>query len=468
MAQEKITLQLTGLRCAGCAGNIEKALTGIDAVSEAAVNLATDSVTVQYDPEELTVEDILAAIKAAGYGVREEAVESPRLHLRIHGMRCAACVRAVEEGLAKLEGVSSASVNLAEETAEVIHDRSLVDADAIIERIAELGYEASIADDPEADIALLQEEKDREQHQQLMLTVFGAALSLPLLVLSMWVDVPGKPWILLALATPVQIVLGWQYYVNSVRALRAGSATMDVLIAMGSSAAYLLSVYNLATGAEHFYFDGAAMILTLITLGRWMEARARGRTSEAIRALMELAPDEATVIRDGQEVVISASEVRPGDTLLVRPGERIPVDGEIIDGHSTVDESMITGESVPVEKSRGDEVIGATVNLAGSFRFEATRVGSETALQQIVRLVRDAQATRPPIQRLADLVSAYFVPAVIVVALITVAAWALTGRGWEPALIAATSVLVIACPCALGLATPTAVTVGTGLGAQNG
>ncbi|MFO8080389.1 MAG: heavy metal translocating P-type ATPase [Armatimonadota bacterium] len=468
MTHEKITLQLTGLRCAGCAGNIEKALTSIDAVSEAAVNLATDSVTVQYDPEALTVEEIIAAIRGAGYGVREETVESPRLHLRIHGMRCAACVRAVEEGLAKLDGVSSASVNLAEETAEVIHDPSVVDAEKIIERVAELGYEASIADDPEADIALLQEEKVREQRQQLMLTVFGAALSLPLLVLSMWVDVPGKPWILLALATPVQIVLGWQYYVNSVKALRAGSATMDVLIAMGSSAAYLLSVYNLATGAEHFYFDGAAMILTLITLGRWLEARARGRTSEAIRALMELAPDEATVIRDGEEVVIPASEVQPGETLLVRPGERIPVDGTITDGHSTVDESMITGESVPVEKTESDEVIGATVNLAGSFRFKATRVGSETALQQIVRLVRDAQATRPPIQRLADLVSAYFVPAVIVVAVITVAAWVLTGRGWEPALIAATSVLVIACPCALGLATPTAVTVGTGLGAQNG
>jgi Cu+-exporting ATPase len=284
----------------------------------------------------------------------------------------------------------------------------------------------------------------------------------------MWFEFAGRPWVLLALATPVQIVLGWQYYINSFKALRAGSATMDVLIAMGSTAAYVLSIYNLGVGAEHFYFDGAAMILTLITLGRWMEARARGRTSEAIRALMELAPDEATVIREGEEVVIPAADVQPGDTVLVRPGERIPVDGEITEGHSTVDESMITGESVPVEKAEGDEVIGATVNLAGSFRFEATRVGSETALQQIVRLVREAQATKPPIQRIADAVAAYFVPAVIVVALITVAAWVLTGRGWEPALIAATSVLVIACPCALGLATPTAVTVGTGVGAEHG
>jgi len=468
MTEEKVTLQLTGMRCAGCAGNIEKALTSIDAVDEAVVNLAADSVTVAYDPEAVTIEDIVAAIEGAGYGVREEALESPRLLLRVHGMRCAACVRAVEEGLAKLDGVSSASVNLAEETAEVVHDPSVVDAEAIIERVAELGYEATVAEDTRAEATTADEERDREQRRQLALVVFGAVLSLPLLVLSMWADFPGRPWVLLALATPVQIVLGWQYYAGSFKALRAGSATMDVLIAMGSSAAYLLSTCNLATRAEHFYFDGAAMILTLITLGRWMEARARGRTSEAIRALMELAPDEATVIRDGEEVVIPASEVQPGDTVLVRPGERVPVDGMVTDGHSTVDESMITGESVPIEKSEGDEVIGATVNLAGAFRFEATRVGSETALQQIVRLVRDAQATKPPIQRIADVVAAYFVPAVIVIALITVAAWVLTGHGWEKALIAATSVLVIACPCALGLATPTAVTVGTGLGAQNG
>ncbi len=392
--------------------------------------------------------------------------------LRLTGMHCAACVRAVELGLADLDGVSAASVNLAEESAEVAYDPEALAPERIVQRVSELGYGARVIEDVATSLAGADEERAAEQRRQLRLVILGAALSLPLMVLSMLPHFPGQGWLLLALATPVQAILGRQYYVNSVTALRSGSATMDVLIALGSSSAYLLSLYNLLRGAAdvhaHLYFDSAAMILTLITLGRWLEARARGRTSAAIRALMELAPDEATIIRDGQELRVPATEVQPGDTLLVRPGERVPVDGEVTDGHSTVDESMITGESVPVEKSVGDEVIGATVNLAGAFRFMATRVGSETALQQIIRLVRQAQTTKPPIQRMADVVASYFVPAVILIALLTIAGWAISGHGWEAALIAATSVLVIACPCALGLATPTAVTVGTGVGAEHG
>ncbi|MGI5820076.1 MAG: heavy metal translocating P-type ATPase [Armatimonadota bacterium] len=468
MTRTTVTLELAGMRCAGCAGNIESALRVIPAVDEATVNLAAESVVVSYDADQLALEDIIAAIESAGYGVRTGPSRDSRLLLRIRGMHCAACVRAIEQGLEALEGVTTVSVNLAEQTAEVVLDPTAVSHEEIIARVAKLGYEATRADRLGADLTGADEEREREQRVQLMLVIFGAALSIPLMIFSMWVTVPGEHWVLLGLATPVQIVLGWQYYANSAKALRAGSATMDVLIAMGSSAAYILSVYNLALDAGHLYFDSAAMILTLITLGRWLEARARGQTSAAIRALMELAPDEATVIRDGEEVRLPASEVVPGETLLVRPGERIPVDGVITGGHSTVDESMITGESVPVEKSEGDEVIGATINLAGSFRFEATRVGAETALQQIIGLVRRAQATKAPIQRIADTVAAYFVPAVIAVALVTVLAWGLSGRGWEPALIAATSVLVIACPCAVGLATPTAVTVGTGVGAEHG
>lgn len=463
MARERAVLDLTGIRCAGCAGNVERAVGGVAGAESAAVNLAEETVAVHYDPDATSLDAIVAAIQSAGYGARPRRPDRAVARLSIIGMHCASCVRAVETGLQALEGVESATVNLAEESAEVVYAPDVIGLDAIIARVSDLGYEARAA----TSVDERQAERDAEAALQLRLVILGAALSLPLMVLSMGAH-KAHGWLQLALATPVQVILGWQYYVNSAKALRAGSATMDVLIALGSTAAYLLSVYNLARGEGHLYFESAAVILTLITLGRWLEARARGRTSDAIRALLRLAPDEATVIRDGEEVVVPAASVAVGDLILVRPGERIAVDGQIVAGHSTVDESMITGESLPVEKSEGDEVIGGTVNLAGAFRFEATRVGAETALAQIIRLVRDAQATKPPIQRLADLVAAYFVPTVIVIALGTVAGWLLTGHSWQDALIAAVSVLVIACPCALGLATPTAVTVGTGMGAEHG
>ncbi len=463
LTKQTTVLELTGMRCAGCAGSIERALGDLQGVHRAVVNLAAETVTVDYDPDDLSVEDLVAAVQAAGYGAQPAHAEAT-VRLLISGMHCAGCVRAIETGLQALDGIRAAAVNLAEESAEVTYMPGEVGLDRIVARVSELGYEAreaTVVDDAQA-------EREDEARRQASLVVLGVVLSLPILVISMWLRFPGHEWLLLALATPVQVVLGRQYYVGSARALRAGGATMDVLIAMGSTAAYLLSLYNLARGSGHLYFDGAAMILTLITLGRWLEARARGRTSDAIRALVQLAPDEATVIRNGEEQAVSASRLAVGDLILVRPGERIPVDGMLVAGHSTVDESMITGESVPVEKSEGDEVIGGTVNLAGAFRFEATRVGADTALQQIVRLVREAQGTKPPIQRIADTVAAYFVPAVILIALGTVVAWVVTGHGAEPALIAAVSVLVIACPCALGLATPTAVTVGTGMGAEHG
>lgn len=463
MATQTTILELTGVHCAGCVANIERAVRALAGVEDAAVNLGEETVAVRYDPDEVALDAIVAAIHDAGYGARPLRGDRAVAHLNIIGMHCAACVRAIETGLQALEGVESATVNLADESAEVIYAPEVVTLDAIIARVADLGYQAHPATTGDE----RQAERDAEATYQLRLVILGAALSVPLMIVSMATGI-GWGRLQLALATPVQLVLGWQYYANSAKALRAGSATMDVLIALGSTAAYLLSVYNLVRGAGYLYFDSAAMILTLITLGRWLEARARGRTSDAIRALLRLAPDEATVIRNGEEVVVPAAGVMVGDLVLVRPGERIPVDGRVVAGHSTVDESMITGESLPVEKSEGDEVIGGTVNLAGSFRFEATRVGAATALAQIIRLVREAQAIKPPIQRLADLVAAYFVPAVVVIALGTVAGWVLSGHGWEDALIAAVSVLVIACPCALGLATPTAVTVGIGMGAEHG
>jgi Cu+-exporting ATPase len=386
-----------------------------------------------------------------------------QIRLEIIGMTCAMCAQTVERALGDVPGVAEATINFADESASVIFEPGADDVQALVQAVRDAGYDAILGEDQ----AL--EQRDAEARRQGALFLFGLALGIPLMILGMAVgDFPGKPWALLALATPVQIVLGWQYYVNSARSLRSGTANMDVLIAMGSTTAYLYSLYFTIAGGGHLYYDSAAFILTLITLGRYLEAHAKGRASAAIRKLMDLAPQEATVIRDGEEQRVPVAQVRVGETIVVRPGERIAVDGSVIGGGSTVDESMITGESVPVEKSPGDEVIGATMNVAGTLRFEATRIGAETALAQIIKLVREAQGTRPPIQRLADTVAAYFVPAVIGIAVLTLAGWLIAGADFETALVNAVSVLVIACPCALGLATPTAVMVGTGVGAEHG
>ena len=393
--------------------------------------------------------------------------DQERLRLEIAGMHCAACAANVERALRRVEGVESATVNFADESASVTFDPQAAAADDLVAAVEGAGYQAEVAEQAGADE--VQRAREADIQSQGMLFVFGLILSVPLLIISMGPDVPGRPWALLALATPVQLILGWQYYLGSYKSLRSGVANMDVLIAMGSSAAYLDSLYFTIVGGGNLYYDSAAFILTLITLGRYLEARARGRASDAIRKLLDLAPPEASVVREGEEVRVPAEQVQVGDLIVVRPGERIAVDGRVVEGASAVDESMITGESIPAEKSPGDEVIGGTINQTGVLRFEATRVGADTALQQIVELVRQAQGTKPPIQRLADVVAAYFVPAVIAIALLTFTGWLLIGHAsFERALVAAVSVLVIACPCALGLATPTAVMVGTGLGAEHG
>ncbi len=388
--------------------------------------------------------------------------------LEIVGMHCAACAQTIEKGLRRVAGVVEANVNFTSETARVTFDPTQTGIRRLIAAVQDTGYNAQATGEQLPDAQ--EQARAAEIRSQGRLFALGAVVSVPLLILSVWFEFPGRLQVLFAMGTLVQIILGWQYYHNSYRALKHGSANMDVLIAMGSSAAYLYSVYVtfLAQDQLHVYYDTAAVILTLITLGRFLEARAKGHTSAAIRKLMQLAPTEAAVIRDGEEIKVPLEQVAVGDVVVVRPGEKIAVDGEVVEGHSTVDESMITGESIPVDKTTGAGVIGGTINKTGTFKFQVTAVGSETALQQIIHLVQEAQGTKPPIQRLADTVAGYFVPAVIAIALLTFLGWLLAGVGLERALIPAVAVLVIACPCALGLATPTAVMVGTGLGADHG
>jgi Cu+-exporting ATPase len=397
--------------------------------------------------------------------------DGARISLDIEGMTCASCVRTVETTLKKVDGVTQARVNFASHTAEVRYDAQRAKPGDMIKAVRDVGYGASLSEETSPEER--QRKKEAEARVWLHRFIAGAVLTAPIFVLSMFVgDFYGKGLILLLLATPVQVYLGSKFYISSVKALKHLTANMDVLIAMGSSAAYVFSAAAvIRPSLGELYFDGAAMILTLITLGKYLEARATGKTGQAIRKLLDLAPKTARIRADGGEKEIPADEVQRGDEVIVRPGEKIPVDGEVIEGSSSVDESMISGESIPVEKAVGDEVIGATINKQGALVFKATKVGAETALQQIVQLVQQAQQSKTRIQRFADTISAYFVPAVIGVAAVTFVLWMIFGTSenvLEPAIVAAVAVLIIACPCALGLATPTAIMVGTGKGAQNG
>ncbi|MFY9423134.1 MAG: heavy metal translocating P-type ATPase [Bacillota bacterium] len=395
--------------------------------------------------------------------------------LRITGMHCAACARRVETSLAALQGVREAAVNLATERATVAHESDKINTEQLIEAVVNLGYGASeVVDTTEA----RDKEKiarETEIRHQTVRFVLAALLSLPLL-LGMFVHMldleAGRflldPYLQFVLATPVQLVAGWQFYRGSYNALKSRSANMDVLIALGTTAAYVYSTIITFFGEGDVYFETSALVITLILLGKLLEAIAKGRTSEAIRKLIGLQPRTARVVRDGVEIDVPIEQVVVGDIVVTRPGERIPVDGVIIEGSSAVNESMLTGESVPVDKTIGDEVVGGTINEHGSFRFRATKVGKDTVLSQIVRLVEEAQGSKAPIQRLADVVSGYFVPAVVAVAVLTFAVSYGLGVGFTQALTRFTAVLVIACPCSLGLATPTAIMVGTGKGAEKG
>jgi len=466
---ERARIPITGMTCTTCAATIEKGLAETAGVEQARVNFASEKASIEYDPNKISLARIKDTISQLGYGTTTRKSIFPA-----GGMTCASCVARVEQALSDVPGVITANVNLASEkaTVEYIEGTEFAELRRAVEDAGyELGSEAETLEDV---TTAAQREIKRVRNR----VIFAAVIGLAIMVLGFGPSFTGKPYLLWALATPVQFWAGWRFYKGTWGALRHRTADMNTLIAVGTSAAYFYSLVAVlfpglfvARGLEsHLYFDTSAMIIALILLGRFLEARARGQTSAAIKKLIGMQPKTALVIRDDEEREIPIDDVQVGDLVLVRPGERVPVDGIIRQGYSSLDESMITGESIPAEKKLGDEVIGATINKTGSFQFEATKVGKDTTLAQIIRLVEEAQGSKAPIQRLADVIASYFVPTVIGIATITFIIWYLLGPA--PALTFAllnfVAVLIIACPCALGLATPTAIMVGTGKGAENG
>jgi Cu+-exporting ATPase len=469
-----ITVGVTGMTCSGCSSRVEKVLNKMDGV-KAQVNLSTEKATVDYNPDSVSVEDITSKIENMGYGVLTQKSE-----FDVQGMTCSACSSRIEKVLNKQAGVKQASVNLATESAVVEYNPNTLEIPDIIGRIKKLGYDANEKSNS-GDTA--EDQKEKEIKDMKFKLVLSVILSLPLLVTMLdhllGVSLPAifmNPWFQMALATPIQFFVGWQFYTGAYRSLRSGGANMDVLVALGTSAAYFYSVYEavLTIGnpgyMPHLYFETSAIIITLILFGKYLEVNAKSRTKTAISKLLNLQAKQARVIRDGEEQMVPIEEVQTGDHLVVKPGEKIPVDGIVVKGNTSVDESMITGESIPIEKNMSAEVIGSTMNKNGTVEIEATKVGKDTALASIIKVVEDAQGSKAPIQRLADVISGYFVPIVVVIAILTFTIWiTLVSPGnFEPALVAAIAVLVIACPCALGLATPTSIMVGTGKGAETG
>lgn len=474
---KETNLQIVGMTCAACAIRIEKGLDKLEGVEEASVNLALEKSSIKYDADKINVVDIQNKIRDLGYDVVTEKTE-----FDITGMTCAACSSRIEKGLNKLDGVIKANVNLALEKATVEYNSSILTSGDIIKKVVSLGYGAIVKEDAN-DTA---DHRQKELNTQKGKFIFSAILSFPLLwamvghfSFTTFIWVPKlfmNPWVQLALATPVQFIIGKQFYIGAYKALKNKSANMDVLVALGTSAAYFYSVYlsmmsigEMAHSIE-LYYETSSILITLIILGKLFEAKAKGRSSEAIKKLMGLQAKTAVVERDGTVQEISLEDVLVGDILHVKPGEKIPVDGKIVEGRSAIDESMLTGESVPVDKSIGDEVIGATLNKNGFLKVEAMKIGKDTALAQIVKVVEEAQGSKAPIQRLADTISGVFVPIVValaVVAFIVWYVWVIPGDFAE-ALEKMIAVLVIACPCALGLATPTSIMAGSGRAAEYG
>ncbi len=488
MAESRIELPITGMTCAACVRNVERALKKEAGVEGADVNIATERASIKFDMAQTTMPALIERVEKAGYGVATATVDLP-----ITGMTCSACERNVNRALKKPDGVLDVSVNLATERARVTYLPGAVRRKDLIAAVEKAGYGVVDTANMDAPEDAERAARDAEIERQRRLVIIGAIFTIPLTILSMTRHfmhsadflMDAFPWLMNdywlfifgALATPVMFVVGKQYVVGAYKSLRNGTANMDVLVAMGSVAAYVYGLIVLAGIAFDFsdvvgkddYFESAAVILTLITLGKLLEARAKGRTSEAIKKLMGLTPNTATVLRDGDEVEVRVDDLVAGDLLVVRPGERVPVDAIITEGRSSLDESMLTGESMPVNKAVGDEVIGGTINKQGRLVIEATHVGAETTLAQIIRLVQEAQGSKAPIQRVADRVSSVFVPFVVVMAALTLIGWLTLGNATFPeAILNTIAVLVIACPCALGLATPTAIMVGTGRGAEMG
>ena len=485
-SERHVTMAIEGMTCASCVRRVENALAHTEGVSTASVNLATEEATVQFDPAKISLGALQKAVTDAGYGVATTEIALP-----IEGMTCASCVRRVERALESVPGVESVDVNLATEMATVRSLAGSTPRASLVAAVESAGY-AVTQTDAASDLESLEAEREAAKTRELRAIGLKALVSLivsgVLMLLMYWPerllgsppvsDMQSMNKLMFVLATPVQIWAGWQFYKTGLAAARHRSANMSTLVALGTSAAYLYSVFvtfwpeRLMHDGKmpEVYFETATMIIGLVLVGRWLEARARLQTGAAIKSLMGLAPKTAHVLRNGVEAEIPVEALQRGDLIRVRPGERVPTDGIIVEGASALDESMLTGESIPVEKIAGDQVIGATSNTTGSFIFRATNVGKDTALAQIVKLVSDAQGSKAPIQRLADTISAYFVPIVLGLAALTFGIWMIFGP--EPkttfALVSAIAVLIIACPCAMGLATPTAIMVGTGRAAQLG
>lgn len=478
----EIRFDVQGMTCAACVGRVERTLKKQPGVESATVNLAMEQATVAYDPATADLAGLLEAVNDAGY----EPVRA-HLELGVQGMTCASCVGRVERAIRKLPGVLVASVNLATEKASVDYLPASVSTGQISAAIKEAGYEPRPIEGAGGETA---DARDREQAELKRLLWISGLCSLPVVLIAMapmmipalgsamtgWLPPGAWHWLEFVFATPVQFYAGWRFYKHGWAELKHLSPGMNTLVMMGSSAAYFYSVFAVIApqvfppGTANLYFEAAAVIITLILMGKYLEAKAKGRTSAAIQKLMQLQAKTARVLREGESREIAIEDVVPGDLVQVRPGERIPVDGEVTEGASYVDESMITGEPIPVEKGVGAKVVGSTINKTGAFIFRATKVGADTVLAQIIRMVEEAQAAKPPIQQLADRIAGVFVPIVIAAAAVTFGVWLWVGP--EPALnyafVAAVSVLVIACPCAMGLATPTAIMVGTGKGAEMG
>ncbi|MES5865443.1 heavy metal translocating P-type ATPase [Bacillus cereus group sp. RP32] len=476
--QKEANLQISGMTCAACANRIEKGLKKVEGVHDANVNFALEKTKIMYDPQKTNPQQFKEKVESLGYGIVSDKAE-----FTVSGMTCAACANRVEKRLNKLEGVNGATVNFALESATVDFNPDEINVNEMKSAITKLGYKLEVKSDKQDGST---DHRLQEIERQKKKFIISFILSFPLLwamvshfSFTSFIYLPDmlmNPWVQLALATPVQFIIGGQFYVGAYKALRNKSANMDVLVALGTSAAYFYSVYlsiRSIGSSEHMtdlYFETSAVLITLIILGKLFEAKAKGRSSEAIKKLMGLQAKTATVVRDGTEIKILIEEVIAGDIVYVKPGEKIPVDGEIVEGKSAIDESMLTGESIPVDKTIGDVVIGSTINKNGFLKVKATKVGRDTALAQIIKVVEEAQGSKAPIQRVADQISGIFVPVVVVIAIITFAVWMLfvTPGDFGGALEKMIAVLVIACPCALGLATPTSIMAGSGRSAEYG
>ncbi|MCI2256475.1 heavy metal translocating P-type ATPase [Domibacillus sp. PGB-M46] len=478
MSQKETTLQIAGMTCAACATRIEKGLKKVEGVEEANVNFALEKTNIKYDPDKTDITKFKEKVQSLGYSIVTDKVE-----FDITGMTCAACANKIEKRLNKLDGVDKAAVNFALESVLVEYNPDQVSIADMKEAIKKLGY---TLEQKQEKVGEQVDHRQKEIERQTGKFIFSAVLSFPLLwamvshfefTSFIWLpDMFMNPWAQFALATPVQFIVGRQFYVGAFKALRNKSANMDVLVALGTSAAYFYSLYlsivSIGSNAHtvELYYETSAVLITLIILGKLFEARAKGRSSEAIKKLMGLQAKNATVVRDGQEMIIPIEDVLQGDIVFVRPGEKVPVDGEIAEGRSALDESMLTGESIPIDKTVGDHVIGSTINKNGFLKIKATKVGKDTALAQIIKVVEEAQGSKAPIQRLADVISGIFVPIVVGIAIITFLVWyfAVSPGEFAEALEKFIAVLVIACPCALGLATPTSIMAGSGRAAEFG